>query len=72
MRPRLTKRVRDGLNELATIGETVIETGGEGWGLECTRGEDYSPCNRPNCEICVAMENLRRACAYARHLANKT
>jgi hypothetical protein len=66
---RLSSRVRDGLNGLAAIGETVLDCNGEGWGLECMAGNDQTACNRPDCETCRDRENVSKACAYIRQLA---
>lgn len=68
---RLTKRVRDGLHGAAAIAETVLEHGGEGFGLECVDGPDHGPCNKKTCEICTDFANIRLACEYIRQLANK-
>jgi len=70
--PRLTKRVRDGLNGMCGACETILDTeGGAGWGLECVAGPDKFPCEKPSCEVCTSFENMRLACEYVRYIANK-
>ncbi len=60
----VTKRIRSGLLELASIGDTILQAGGEGWALECKQGPDFGPCNKADCETCQSRIDLENAVAW--------
>jgi len=71
MRPRLTKQVREGLYGMLGIADTILEAGGEGWAMECRKGEDHGPCDKPSCEECQTRQELEAAISWLSYFLAK-
>jgi hypothetical protein len=64
---RLTDRILDALNSVASHTETILEHGGEGWALECVAGPDGEPCGKlKTCETCRNFKDCEDAAAWLR------
>lgn len=63
-RMRLNKKVREGLYEMLSIADTILQQGGEGWALECSKGEGMEPCNQKGCPECDSRKELELAVSW--------